>query len=241
MGWIKTGRPGNDGGVGNTLEDLLEIPENNFALSNTNEWELKAQRAETSSLVTLFHFDPSPRKARCVAGILVPKYGWPHEKHKLCFHHTVSATRRTDRGFGILVDRAAQKVVLSFDASAVDPRHDVWLASVKKRVGLAELDPQPYWGFDDLTNKAGTKLLNCVFVTAKCERRGGDEYFLYEKIMLLTRCSGERFITAIESGEIKVDFDARIGKNRGVKFRTQTALLPKLYDEVLEVDAATQI
>jgi hypothetical protein len=32
----------------------------------------------------------------------------------------------------------------------VDIRHKEWLALVKKRVGLKELDPQPYWGFEDL-------------------------------------------------------------------------------------------
>lgn len=32
MGWIKSQRLGNAGGVGNTLEDLLGIPENNLQL-----------------------------------------------------------------------------------------------------------------------------------------------------------------------------------------------------------------
>jgi hypothetical protein len=41
------------------------------------------------------------------------------------------------------------------------------LKSVKERIGLHELDPQPYWGFDDLEHKAGTKLINCFFVQAE--------------------------------------------------------------------------
>ena len=32
MGWIKNRRPGNAGGVGNTLEDLLDVAENNLQL-----------------------------------------------------------------------------------------------------------------------------------------------------------------------------------------------------------------
>lgn len=33
MGWIANRRPGNVGGVGNTLEELLDVAENNFATS----------------------------------------------------------------------------------------------------------------------------------------------------------------------------------------------------------------
>ena len=47
MGWILNRRPGNAGGVGNTLEDLLGIRENNLPIPNADEWELKAQRRGT--------------------------------------------------------------------------------------------------------------------------------------------------------------------------------------------------
>ena len=81
-GWIKCPpkRKKNDGSVGNLLEDLLGIPENNLPIPNAAEWELKAQRAETSSLVTLCHQEPSPRAAKLVPNMLLPKYGWPHSK-----------------------------------------------------------------------------------------------------------------------------------------------------------------
>lgn len=55
MGWIRNARPGNVGGIGNTLEDLLGIKENNLPIPNASEWELKCQRANTTSLTTLFH------------------------------------------------------------------------------------------------------------------------------------------------------------------------------------------
>ena len=60
MGWIPNARRGNAGGVGNTLEDLLGIEENNLPMPNAAEWELKTQRANTTSLTTLFHTEPSP-------------------------------------------------------------------------------------------------------------------------------------------------------------------------------------
>ncbi|MDR2193443.1 MAG: MvaI/BcnI family restriction endonuclease, partial [Treponema sp.] len=46
--------------------------------------------------------------------------------------------------------------------------------------GLDELNPQPYWGFDDLSHKAGTKLINCFFVQADSKKEHGIEYFHYK-------------------------------------------------------------
>ena len=60
-GWVEGTRKGNVGNVGNTLEDLLGIKENNLPLPNAAEWELKCQRLQTTSLVTLFHLSvPKP-------------------------------------------------------------------------------------------------------------------------------------------------------------------------------------
>ena len=38
-GWIESTRQGNDGGVGNTLEDQLGLAENNLAIPNDAEWK----------------------------------------------------------------------------------------------------------------------------------------------------------------------------------------------------------
>ncbi len=43
LGFIPNARHGNHGGIGNTLEDLLEITENNLPIPNAAEWELKTQ------------------------------------------------------------------------------------------------------------------------------------------------------------------------------------------------------
>jgi hypothetical protein len=43
MGWVDSSRSGNNGNVGNTLEDLLGIPENNLPIPNAAEWALKTE------------------------------------------------------------------------------------------------------------------------------------------------------------------------------------------------------
>ena len=243
MGWIKNRRPNNAGGVGNTLEDLLGITENNLAIANSGEWELKCHRNGTGSLTTLFHSEPSPRNLTLVPSVLLPKYGWRHEKagslypeNEMSFRQTINGRTRTDRGFGIIVDRSEGKITISFDYRYVSPRHSEWLEGVESRVGnLNELDPQPYWGIDDIFHVAGTKLLNCFYVTAEVKRENGIEFYRYNDIQMLRRFDQEKFLLGIEEGLVLIDFDARTGHNHGTKFRIREDRIPELYADARNI------
>jgi len=236
-GWIENARHGNHGGAGNTLEDLLGIAENKLPLPNAAEWELKTHRLDSNSLVTLFHSEPSPRAVRFVPARLLPLYGWPHQQASLrypatemSFRQTITGHRSSDRGFTVVVDRDARKVRISFAASAVEPHHAGWLRSVEQRAGLAELDPCPYWGFDDLDHDAGTKLHNMFFVEAAVRRQDGREQYQYQRVLMLRRFSIAGLLAGIEQGDVYVDFDARTGHNHGTKFRIRAGVLPLLYE-----------
>src|SRR5690606_20817725 len=105
-GWIDNARHGNHGGIGNTLEDLLGIEENNLPIPNAEEWELKTQRLNTSSLTTLFHIEPSPRAVKFVPQVLLLKYGWQHQEagkkypeNEMSFRQTIHGLAPSDRGF----------------------------------------------------------------------------------------------------------------------------------------------
>ena len=135
----------------------------------------------------------------------------------------------------VKIDRAEKKVLISFDAKSVDIRHKIWLESVKKRVGLKELDPQPYWGFDDLEHKAGTKLLNAFYVQVEVKIVRKKEYYHYTKIMMLQKFSFEGFLKAIGEAKILIDFDARSGHNHGTKFRMRQDSLPMLYEKITTI------
>jgi len=242
MGWIANRRRGNAGGVGNTLEDLLGIEENNLPLPNANEWELKSQRSTTTSLTTLFHMEPSPRAIKFVPRVFLPLYGWEHAKagekydfDEMSFRQTISANQRSDRGFTVVVERNENKVMISFDSSKVDQRHSEWKASVKERVGLEELDPQPYWGFTDLRNKASTKLLNCFYVLADNKKINGQIFFYYKTILTLQGFKFEGLLSGLEQGFVFIDFDARSGHNHGTKFRLHQNRWPELYSNVTEI------
>jgi hypothetical protein len=243
IGWIRNSRQGNAGGVGNTIEDLLGIKENNLPIPNAAEWELKAKRAKSKALTTLLHTEPSPMALKFIPNILLPMYGWKHkqagkkyEESEFSFRQTINGLARSDRGFGVVVDRVNNKIVISFDSSAVSQKHLEWLETVKTRVGLGELNPQPYWGFDDLFHAAGTKLKNCFYIKADSKKIKGEEYFLYNDFYILQQFSIDKFLEALEKGDILVDFDARTGHNHGTKFRMRENMLPSLYAKVSKIE-----
>ena len=183
-----------------------------------------------------------PRALNFVSQILLPKYGWAHKeagkkypKEEMSFRQTISAAGKSDRGFTVVINRTDRKVLISFDASAVMERHNSWLSSVKNRIGLAEINPQPYWGFDDLFHKAGTKLGNCFYVQADVKKERGSEYYHYNKILMLQKFSIDKFLGALKSNNVLVDFDARTGHNHGTKFRLRQNCLAGLYESVTEI------
>jgi len=243
-GWIENKRFGNHGGIGNTLEDLLGIEENNLAIPNAAEWELKTQKKNTSSLTTLFHSEPSPRAIKFVPSIFLPKYGWKHQnagkkypETEMSFRQTIHGQSYSNRGFTVIIDRKNEKVVISFNSKEVDEIHYEWLKFVKMSIGLKEINPQPYWGFDDLKHKAGTKLLNTFYVQAdvKKDKKTKKEFYHYNKVLMLQKFNFEGFLKCLEQGNILVDFDARTGHNHGTKFRLRQNHFSDLYEKITEI------
>lgn len=243
QGWVRSvkDKP-SDAAVGNTLERLLGITENNLPIPNAQEWELKAQRKTTNSLITLKHIEPSPRGCKVVTELLLPNYGWAHKEagkkypvDERSFRQTLRAGEYTNRGFTIVVDRDAGKIRVVFHSEHADLASDEirhWLDEVKARVGLAPLSPEPFWAFGDLDPLIAAKMRNCFYVVADTKIEQGCEQFKYESLYVLSSFSFERFLQAVESGDVLVDFDARTGHNHGTKFRLRQGAWPKLYDEV---------
>ncbi|XFA73891.1 MvaI/BcnI family restriction endonuclease [Thermosynechococcaceae cyanobacterium Okahandja] len=242
----KTRTSRNDGAVGNTLEILLGLQENNLPIPNMQEWELKGQRLHTSSLTILKHIEPSPRGTKIVSKILLPLYGWQHKEAgrkypitEKSFRSTTTATEYTNRGFRLILNRSKGKLVFVFDPSKADcsdPEICDWLKSVETRVGLQGLNPEPYWGLDDLKYEIGSKIKNSFYVIADTKVENGHEFFKYVKLLVLSGFSFDGFLNRIEDGTVLVDFDARTGHNHGTKFRIRQNQWYKLYTSVEEID-----
>lgn len=239
-GWVHTGRKKNDGAVGNTLEDLLGIPENNLSIANTVNWELKTQRKKTNSLLTLFHVDPKPRKPlSVVANEILPFYGWDHKEagkkypiSEKSFRATLNSKNYTDRGFKIFVNSLNKKVEIVFNPLQTNLRHENWKKNVCIHHGITEKSIA-YWDFDELIKKCGDKLKNTILVIADSRMNNNQEEFFYEKIIFLEEHSFLNFLNGINNGNIYIDFDARTGHNHGTKFRIRQSLLPVLYSKTI--------
>jgi len=235
----------NDGAVGNTLEALLGIEENNLPIPNAQEWELKGQRSHTSSLVTLKHIEPSPVALRIVPKMLLPYYGWRHKQAgtkypdtERSFRSTTSATNYTNRGFRLIADRQQKKLRFIFDPSKAktdDKNIASWVESVKEIIGLGPLNPEPFWGLEDLKYTIGSKIRNCFYVVADSKVEAKREFFLYRELHVLAGFSFEKFIDCIEHGAILVDFDARTGHNHGTKFRIRQGHWTDLYSSIQRI------
>lgn len=236
-GWVPSARGKNDGAVGNTLEDLLGLTENNLPIPNASEWELKAQRASTSSFTTLCHVEPSPRACGFVPKILLPEFGWAHKqagskypRSERSFRMTLNAVSHTDRGFIIEIDDSQRRLSIAWNRTLVDSRHSAWLEKVDKLTKGSGLSPQPYWGFDDLKHKMGSKLHNCFFVNARNRKVAGKEEFWFCEAWQLERFNFDLYLKSLRDGLAFIDFDARTGHNHGTKFRVRKRELVNLYD-----------
>lgn len=229
MGWVPGVRglsSRNDGDVGNTLEGLLEIEENNLPIANAGEWEMKAKRRRSTSFITLFHKEPLPR-GKIVPHVLLPNFGWEHDnagtkypENEKSFRHTIFATRYTDRGFRVEVDdEKSVRIVFSLKEVSVE-KHGRWREGViEKTSGI--LSPEPYWDTTTLSKVLHLKMKNCFFVVADTRTEQGRNMFRYAEIYVLSHVSVSRFLGAIRAGDVVIDFDARTGHNHGTKFRAK--------------------
>lgn len=214
MGYVQTHRSG-DTGVGKTLEDLLNIKENNFTGPNGHMTELKSGRKSASGLITLFTKSPLPRK---INRQLLEKFGTVDENNRPKLHTTINALSRNTLygkpGFVIKVQQAS--IVIDHDE-------------------YGDL-PAPYWNRHDLEKAFRRKYpQNLLYVKADHKGRGINEHFFYNEAWLMSGFSFERFIDLLMSRQIVVDIrlghhpDGRL-HDHGTGFRVSPGNLDLCFD-----------
>lgn len=105
-GWIRSKRKGPTG-IGQTLEQLLGLDENNIALPDLGRVELKAHRIGSSSMITLFTFNRKAWKMKPLDA--VRKYGTLDGKGRLGLYFTMS---RTPNSMGLFLHVETDKIRL---------------------------------------------------------------------------------------------------------------------------------
>lgn len=116
-GFIKSLRV-HDTGIGHTLEQLLGLSESNVALPDLGKFELKSQRLESSSLITLFTKKPDDK----LNAELLDRLGYPRKSNGLkVLHQTITTGHINKQGFELcnkkdcLVILKNKKYVFSYD------------------------------------------------------------------------------------------------------------------------------
>jgi hypothetical protein len=245
--WHVGSRIGNDGNAGNTLEDLLGIPENNLKLPDWGEIELKTHQVDSSSLLTLLHREPLPRAS---VPKLIKSLGWKHEeagnKYPLTeksFRSTTYSGRFSDRGFSIrLTDDHIEFIFVpeevsreKADRTGVYSTYGKWLEDVEsRRPHYSECLPV-YWKRDYLEGEISAKLNNTLFCSCKKKKFDGVPHFQYTKFTLLQGFRSEKLEDLLLNNALYLDFDARSGHNHGTKVRVDINKVHLLFERSIQI------
>ena len=218
MGWVKTHREGSTG-VGKTLEDLLEIPENNIDGPDFGDYELKAMRSSANSMLTLFTKTPKPSR---VNSVLLQTYGYVtdnYENGEKVLHTTLNAQNFVplgNTGKSLKIKCYSNKIAI-VDNAGNEPA---------------------YWEASELENaflrKYRYRLIHVFADSAFNGFSRTDEEFKFHTAWELYDFSFENMINLLRDGFLKVDI--RIGQypdgrthDHGTAFRIEEQYLDRLF------------
>jgi hypothetical protein len=187
-GWIKTHRSGTTG-VGKSLEDLLNIKENNIPGPNSRMIELKSARKNVSSMLTLFTKAPLPKKANSK---ILEKFGYSSKNNPRSkrLETTVNAV-----SFNNIKNKKGLKIKIEGEKINL-------ISSNKEVLG--------YWDKKTLKNCFEIKIPKLLYVKAETRGKGLNEEFWFNEAWLLSGFNFKNFIKLLEKGKILVDI--RIGQ-----------------------------
>ena len=209
LGFVPTHRTG-DTGIGKTLEDLLNIKENNIPLHDiAGVAELKAYRKSAKSMLTLFTLEPLP-KGGDRDRMLLDNFGYSKRDNGRSkeLHSTLSCKRYNNQSL---------KLSVSGDKIRVQGK--------SKRLNI-------YWDMESVQKKFGNKLPALVYVLAESKEIKGKEHFHFNEAYLLRGFDFDLFKKMVKKDQIVVDFRMYYRpngsvRNHGTGFRIK---INKLYN-----------
>lgn len=218
MGWIKTHRAGPTG-IGKTLEDLLEIEENNVDGPDFGDYELKAKRTNDNSMLTLFTKTPNPPK---VNSVLLDTYGYvsdTYENGEKVLHSTLNAKDYAslgNTGKALKIKCSSNRISIVDD---LGKESAYWDAAALEQAFLKKYKYRLIHAFADSQFNGYNK---------------SDEVFKFHTAWELYDFSFENMISLLREGVLKVDI--RIGQypdgsphDHGTGFRIQEQYLDRMF------------
>lgn len=219
--WVQSNRANNTG-IGKTFEDIMGVKENNSHLPDYQGiLEIKSSRDLSESLVTLFTKNPYPRG---INAVLREKYGIIDERYN---DYKLFCTFDTD--YYPAYDKYAFKLEFDFENDKVF----IVIKDLKTNE-IENISPQPYLVLSELKEKVENKCKYIAYVTAKTKEIKGIEYFKFEKAVLLTGLTFDKFIEFVNLGHIKHDIRQGFKRNgerhdHGTGFRFKKNRMDKMF------------
>ena len=210
-GFVPTTREGSTG-VGHTLESALSLAENNIALPDIDQVELKAHREGASNPVTLFTFN---REAWMMPPLdAIREYGSYDTGGRLGMYYTMSLTPNSAGLF------------LTVNAESITVEHTS---------GETVLT----WRLTDLAERFIQKMPALLLVSARVEERDGKEHFHFHRAQLMKGTTPEQLGDLFQEEVILVDLrlhdQGTSARNHGTGFRVYENNLPRLFKEIIDL------
>jgi hypothetical protein len=217
LGFVKSHRVG-DTGIGKTLEDLLEIKENNIPLPDIGEVaELKAYRKSALSMLTLFTLEPLP-KGGDRDRMLLDNFGYSRRQNGRPkeLHSTLSNKRFNNQGLKLKVEKDKVRVV-----------------GRGKKLNI-------FWPMEDLEKKFEAKLPALVYVLAEAKIKNSNEFFHFNEAYFLEGFDFEHFKKMVKKDAIVADFRMYYRpngsvRNHGTGFRVKINQLYNCFEKKVKL------
>lgn len=211
QGWVPSRRRGPTG-IGQTLEEMLGLSENNVALPDLGTIELKARRRGSSSLITLFTFNRKVWKMKQLDAIR--QHGTLDDNGRLGLYFTMSGS---PNGMGLYLHTEMDKISVRHTSGSI----------------IAE------WELETLAERFMQKLPGLIVVNALDMMRDDIEWFKFERAQLLTGTSPAIIRKQIIDGNVVVDLrmhdDETKARNHGTGFRVREDKLTSLFENVKDL------
>lgn len=198
-GWIK-GLHNGTGNAGLTFENLLGKPNHNFEISDYDGIEIKTKLYGKEKYMTLFNATPDSHLFEIKR--LHSLYGYPDKTHPQynVFNVSIYANKRkfiNKFSFAWLeIDRTNKKIILKI---------------YNKRFNT--LDDETSWSFEMLEEKLFRKLQYLFFIRADHKNTPNGTFFQYRNYKCYKLKSFEHFLSALESGYIRITFTIGVYKS----------------------------
>ena len=208
-GWVKSRRR-HDTGIGKTLEEELGIRENNIALPDFGIMELKSQRVDAQSMMTLFTKKPDGVTNREIR----ERFGYKDKEFPKikCLRQTIIGGQKNAQGFYCQIDRKEGKLFIKKNGAKIG------------FYSLAFLEAKAI-------EKIGDGL---ILVLADSKKVKDQEYFHYREAHLLQDIEPAKFIKYlkydIRLGVYRTGSSKGLPHDHGSAFRIPQKSIPCLFN-----------